>query len=325
SFIVGSTCRAEFAAGDPSALRNGGCAPGYIAGVAVAPLTRRPPACRARQGRGLALVAAALAVLAGAREGSAQSGAFWVRHDGDRAERLRLLHELREHVLAGDRGRALAAIAALQARAARAQATLRGALAQGGFTVRFSFWLTDAISVQALHPADVACLRTLPGALDVLPVGTAAPCLRKATGDRFTNADVVHQDPRFTGRGCGVAVIDSGIARSMAGTGQPHRTFRRLAGPGHRLVGAYGIGAQGQPSPPPDDFDGHGTAVASIVAGVDWGAPPWSDHGFAFDSDLVSYRVVDATGAAPDDAIAAALQQIALDRVRHEVKVANLS
>src|SRR5690606_8011444 len=35
SFIVGSTCRAEFAAGDPSALRNGGCAPGYIAGVAV--------------------------------------------------------------------------------------------------------------------------------------------------------------------------------------------------------------------------------------------------------------------------------------------------
>src|SRR5688572_3779164 len=281
-----------------------------------------------RVGRAVGLVLAGLlagAALRGQGATPAVAGGYWLCYAGDGEARLQLLATLRSRVLARDRAGAEAALAALQAKAQREQAPLLAALPAAGTVLRFTFWLADAVSVQVDPAVDVEVLRRLPGVIDVLPLAGARAHLRNATGDRFTNADQLQQDVRYSGRGCVLAIIDSGIARSMAPSGQPHRTFRRRTASGHRLAGAYGIAPQGLTPPPPDDHDGHGTAVASIAVGADWGAPPLSDDGFAYDADLVSYRVVDQTGVAPDDAITAALQQIALDRVRHEVRVANIS
>ncbi|MEZ5966059.1 MAG: S8 family serine peptidase [Planctomycetota bacterium] len=257
--------------------------------------------------------------------GRVVEGAYWLRHQTDGPGRLARLHALRAHVLAGERDRAEAVLAELQEQATAEQVELRARLVACGARVRFAFWLTSAITVSAppaMGADDLACL---PGVLEVVPVAAAGEHLRDATGDRFTNADLVQQDPRYSGRGTAVGIVDSGIARDYASTGVPHRAFRQRGGSGHRLVGAYGIAANGTTPPPPDDYDGHGTAVASIAVGVDWNAPPLSDDGFAYGADLVSYRVVDPTGIVPDDALTAAFQQIALDRVRHDVRVVNCS
>lgn len=253
------------------------------------------------------------------------AGAYWLRHETDGRRQLELLAGLRALILIGDREGAEATFAALQAKANAEQAALRAALAARAIEVRFAFWLTNAITVTVPPSTTVDDLRQLPSVTEILPLQAAATHLRDATGDRFTNADFVQQDVRYSGRGTVLAIIDSGIARNVAGTGLPHRAFRHKGGTGHRLVAAYGIAPMGRTPPPPDDYDGHGTAVASIAVGVDWNAPPHSDDGFAHAADLVSYRVVDATGIVPEDALTAAFQQIALDRVRHDVRVVNCS
>lgn len=250
---------------------------------------------------------------------------WWLRHRTDSDRHLRLLHALRTHVLAGERSEAEAVVAELQAVARAEQAELRTALAGSAIDVRFAFWLLDWVSV-AVPPGTTAdSLRALPDVLEVLPVATASPHLRDATGDQFTNADFVQQDVRYRGRGVVVGIIDSGIARNYAGSGVPHRAFLRRGATTSRLAGAYSVAPIGVTPPPPDDFDGHGTAVASIAAGIDWQAPPRSDDGFAYEADIVSYRVVDQSGIVPDDALTAAFQQVALDRVRHDVRVVNCS
>lgn len=252
-------------------------------------------------------------------------GAYWLRHATDAQSHLELLTTLRARILANDRAGAEAAVAELQSKAAREQAPLLAALRAAAIEVRFTFWLTNAISVQAPASLDQDTLRHLPTVAEVLPVQAAEPHIREITGDRFTNADLVQQDVRYSGSGCGVALIDSGVARNMLGTGQPHRVFRRRGTTGHRLAAAYGVAPIGRIPPPPDDYDGHGTAVASVAVGVNWSVPPLSDDGFAYGADLVSYRVVDQTGIAPDDSITTAFQNVVLDRIRFAVRVANCS
>lgn len=285
---------------------------------------RRSAAARVRAAVAAGLLSCTLPVC-GQTPTSTLAGAYWLRHRTDDEGHLRLLHALRRHVLAGERGAAESVLAELQAKAVVEQAELRAALANRGVSVRFAFWLTNAVSVAAPPAVSESDLRALPDVLEVLPIAVASPHLRDATGDQFTNADLVQQDVRYSGRGTVVAIIDSGIARNYAATSLPHRAFRRRGGTGYRLVGAYGVGPLGVTPPPPDDYDGHGTAVASIAVGVDWNAPPRSDDGFAYGADLVSYRVVDQSGIVPEDALTAAFQQIALDRVRHDVRVVNCS
>jgi serine protease AprX len=252
-------------------------------------------------------------------------GAFWLVHKADLVTQTELLAKLRTSVLAGDRPSAEAAWHALETWAEREQAPLRAALPAEGICVRFTFCLTNALTVQVPPHVGVEALRKLPTVLDVLPVAASRPHVKLMTSDTFSNVDHVQQDPRFTGRGGAIAIIDSGVALLIPGTGQPHRVFRRRGTTGHRLLGTFGVAPMGQTPPPPDDYDGHGTAVSCIAAGVDWGAPPYSDHGYAFDADIVSYRVIDQTGLAAEDAITAAVQRVAADRLRFELRVANIS
>lgn len=282
------------------------------------------PVAGRRRTRLLVCLAGALACTPTVPAQEAAGGGFWLRHATDPARHLHLLHELRRSLLAADRRGAETTLAELQAKSAREQARLTTALAARDIPLRFAFWLTNAVTVAA-PPQVEASLHELPDVVEVLPLATAAPHLRDATGELFTRADLVQQDIRYSGRGTVVAIIDSGIARDVGGTGVPHRTFRRTLGTGHRIAGAYGIAPIGVTPPPPDDFDGHGTAVASIAAGVDWNAPPFSDDGFAWAADVVSYRVVDQGGIVRDDVLTAAFQQVAIDRVRHDVRVVNCS
>lgn len=276
---------------------------------------------------------AALALQAAAQDSAAATPAppdavphcYWLQlHSRDGVRRLELLHELRNAVLAGDRTGIAAAVTHLEQRADTTRRELRQRLEQLGAQVRYWFWICDAVSVEVPPQVGPPQLLDLPDVWRVLPVQGFATHLRNATGDRFANVDAVQQDPRYVGRGLVLAIIDSGIARLMPSSGQPHRAFRRRGGTGSRLVGTYGVAPIGRTPPPPDDADGHGTAVASVAAAVDWGAPQ-SDDGFATGADLVTYRVVDTSGIVTDDTLTAAYQQMALDRGRHDIRVANAS
>ncbi len=202
-------------------------------------------------------------------------------------------------------------------------ADVRQAVTAEGAEVVDALWIVAALVVRA-EPTLVPRLRAVPGVVRVTPVGSGRAHLRVATSDLFARADQIQAQPRYAGRGCILALLDSGIARNIAGTGRPHRAFDKLTGAGTRLLAAYSVAPQGTTPPPPDDADGHGTAVASIALGVDWNAPN-SDHGFAPDARLVSYRLTDASGLVSDATLTRAYQQVAIDRLLHDVRVVNCS
>ena len=234
-----------------------------------------------------------------------------------------LLAELGRCARAGDRKGGETALAGLEAGVRDGYADVRRAVTAQGAEVVDALWIVSALVVRA-GPDAASTLAATPGVVRVTPVQNRRPHLRTATSDVFARADQIQAQTRYAGRGCTVAVLDSGIARNVGGSGRPHRAFDPRTGTGTRLLGAYSVAPQGGTPPPPDDTDGHGTAVASIVLGADWHAPN-SDHGFAPDARLVSYRLTDAAGLVSDATLTRAYQQVAIDRLRHDVRVLNCS
>ncbi|MGE0456027.1 MAG: S8 family serine peptidase [Vicinamibacteria bacterium] len=123
------------------------------------------------------------------------------------------------------------------------------------------------------------------------------------------------QDAGFTGQGVAVAVIDTGVesghpdlsgdvigqACFCAGNCCPNGTTQQT-----------GAGAG-------EDDNGHGTAVASIISGGGRAAP----RGVAPDSQIVSIKVLDRTGAGAAADLVSALDYVV--KSRPEVKVVNMS
>lgn len=111
----------------------------------------------------------------------------------------------------------------------------------------------------------------------------------------------------LTGRGIGVAVIDSGIS--------PHPDL------GSRVVASqnfnvYVTGVN-------DDY-GHGTAIAGIIAG-DGTASAGHYIGIAPQAAVINLRVNDGTGAAPTSAIANAILWAVTNKDTFNIRVMNLS
>ena len=111
----------------------------------------------------------------------------------------------------------------------------------------------------------------------------------------------------LTGKGIGVAVIDSGIAS--------HPDL------GNRVIAAqsFNVNVSGA-----DDAYGHGTAVAGIIAG-DGTASGGTYIGIAPEANLINLRVNDGNGAAPTSAIMNAILWAVANKQTYNIRVMNLS
>jgi serine protease AprX len=111
----------------------------------------------------------------------------------------------------------------------------------------------------------------------------------------------------LTGRGVGVAVIDSGVA--------PHPDFAsRILVSKNFNPNVNGAG---------DDY-GHGTAVAGIIAG-DGTASAGQYVGIAPQANIINLRVNDGSGGAPTSAIMNAILWAVANRNAFNIRIINLS
>jgi len=111
----------------------------------------------------------------------------------------------------------------------------------------------------------------------------------------------------LTGRGIGIAVVDSGIAS--------HPDL------GTRVIMSQNFNPNVNGS---DDAYGHGTAVAGIIAGN--GTASLGQYiGVAPEANLISLRVNDGTGGAPTSAIMNAILWAVINRNTYNIRVINLS
>ena len=126
------------------------------------------------------------------------------------------------------------------------------------------------------------------------------------------DAPRVWRDLGVTGRGVGVAIVDSGIA-----------DHRDLAG---RILASvdFTTGAPGEPLVAPADPGGHGTHVAGLVAG-DGASSAGAYTGVAPEANLVDVRVIGATGSTNVSTVLRGLQWILGHRDAYNIRVVNMS
>ena len=115
-----------------------------------------------------------------------------------------------------------------------------------------------------------------------------------------------------TGRGVGVAIVDSGIANHAD-----------LAG---RILASvdFTSGIPGEPLVAPADPGGHGTHVAGLVAG-DGASSNGTFTGVAPGADLIDVRVIGATGATNVSTLLRGLQWVLANRTTYHIRVVNMS
>ena len=156
-----------------------------------------------------------------------------------------------------------------------------------------AFVSLDEVVTATFDPLDGAALASSPGTLEV-----GAPAVWRQLG--------------VTGKGVGVAILDSGIA--------PHPD---LAG---RIVAAvdFTSGATGGALVPPADPGGHGTHVAGLVAG-DGTASRGAYAGVAPGANLIDVRVIGASGSTNVSTLIAGMQWVLAHRADYNIRVVNLS
>ena len=136
---------------------------------------------------------------------------------------------------------------------------------------------------------------------------------RAATpGILSVNAPQAWSQLGVTGRGVGVAIVDSGVY-----------AHRDLAG---RIVAAidFTTTAPTVSNIPLNDLGGHGTHVAGLVAG-DGSASGGLHTGVAPNANIVDVRVIDSNGASNVSTILRGLQWILANRVTYNIRVVNMS
>jgi serine protease AprX len=136
---------------------------------------------------------------------------------------------------------------------------------------------------------------------------------------RSTGADLVQESLGYTGRGVGVAVIDSGITSwhddltSGDGRRYPYANQR---------VSKFVDFINGQAMP--YDDHGHGSHVAGIILGNGYDSNG-RHSGMAPEASLVSLKALDSQGKGTISTIIAALDWVAANATRYNIRVVNLS
>jgi serine protease AprX len=160
--------------------------------------------------------------------------------------------------------------------------------------------------------------------LDALPQVASAHQDRAAwaadyLSTRATTANVAQQSLGLTGRGIGVAVVDSGITTwhddlmPRDGSTYPYANQR---------VTKFVDFVNGQTMP--YDDHGHGSHVAGIILGNGYDSHG-RQSGIAPDAALVSLKVLDADGKGTISRIIAALDWVAANASAYNIRVVNLS
>jgi serine protease AprX len=150
---------------------------------------------------------------------------------------------------------------------------------------------------------------------------TLASFGRPVHADQFTvnhtGADVAFTQYNLTGKGIGVAVLDTGV-----------KNVNDLSGPnsqGSRIVGAVSLNA-GKST---DDLCGHGTHVAGIIAGNGMmSAVPGARqtyYGIARNTNIINVRVLDQHGQGSVSSVLAGIQWCIAHKAAYNIRVINLS
>jgi serine protease AprX len=169
-------------------------------------------------------------------------------------------------------------------------------------------------------PTQLHALQGLPGidaiTRDALVRPTMSVSLKTMAADQaragssgLLGLGLIGATPAVSGRGVGVAVVDSGIA--------PHSA---LSG---KVVKSVNF-ATGETSA--TDGFGHGTHIAGIIAGVsNHGPTPLFKTGVAPGSHLVNVRVLNDEGVGYTSDVIAGLQWVMANKSRYDIHVVNLS
>ena len=137
-----------------------------------------------------------------------------------------------------------------------------------------------------------------------------------ASSARLVGLDALQADaPTITGSGQTVAIIDTGIDYTQPGLGGG-------IGFDHKVLGGYDF--VDHDADPMDD-NGHGTAVAGIIAASRYEAGGFTQQGIAPDARLVALRVGADTSSVPLDRIDDALKWVIANAAAYKITVVNLS
>jgi serine protease AprX len=132
-------------------------------------------------------------------------------------------------------------------------------------------------------------------------------------------ATTVQQNLGYTGKGIGIAVIDSGIATWHDDlTNNTAATFPY----GNQRVRKFVDFVNGRTLP--YDDNGHGSHVAGIIAGNGYDSRG-EKAGIAPDATLVSLKVLDQNGAGTISNIIAALNWVSVNAKTYNIRVVNMS
>jgi hypothetical protein len=134
-------------------------------------------------------------------------------------------------------------------------------------------------------------------------------------------AQLVHQGDAasafssITGKGIGVALIDSGINYNLAPLGGGF-------GAGHKVVAGFDFVDNDSD---PMDTDGHGTEVAGVLAANPFDFNGHHYSGVAPDAKLIALRVTHGEDGAADETIKQALDWVISNHNTYNIKVINIS
>ena len=179
--------------------------------------------------------------------------------------------------------------------------------------------LTGFVVVEAT-PSQLQALQGIPG-IDAISrdalvkpmmsvsLKTMATDQARAGSGGLLGLGLIGATPAISGKGIGVAVIDSGIS-----------THAALSG---KVVASVNY-ATGETST--TDGFGHGTHIAGIIAGVsNYGPTPLFKTGVAPGAHLVNVRVLNRQGVGYTSDVIAGIQWVKQNRTRYAIRVINLS
>ena len=179
--------------------------------------------------------------------------------------------------------------------------------------------LSGYVVVEAT-PSQLQALQGVPGihaiTRDALVTPQMAVSLKTMATDQaragsggLLNLGLIGATPSISGKGIGVAVVDSGISYHKALYGKVVKSVNFASGETSAT----------------DGF-GHGTHIAGIIAGVSsWGPTPLFKTGVAPGAHLVNVRVLNRQGVGYTSDVIAGIQWVMANKTRYAIRVVNLS
>jgi serine protease AprX len=146
---------------------------------------------------------------------------------------------------------------------------------------------------------------------------------REATGAALAQSGL-QGVPGVTGKGVGIAIIDTGISTSHPDFQKNNKSRVAVS---VDFTGAGSSNANGILMGGGQDRNGHGTGVASVAAGNGSAAKGYGESyvGIAPDASILDLKVLDENGSGTSSSVMAAINWAVVNQKRYNVRVINLS